>query len=86
MNEFSVYQFFPDGTNERYLEWVSAEDAGKGFQHLITSIGAKLGTTMRVIITDGGDCTNAEWVFGKGITFPVPAEGNANGNEATVGG
>ena len=22
------------------------------------------------IITDGGDCTNAEWEFGKGLVFP----------------
>ena len=31
--------------------------------------GTQIGTTQRVIITDGDDCTNFEWQFGKGITF-----------------
>jgi hypothetical protein len=42
----------------------------KAFKHYCTSVGAKMGTTNRVIITDSGDCTNAEWVFGEGLVFP----------------
>lgn len=69
----SVYQFFPDETWERVRENVSAEEAAKAFKHYCTSVGARFGTTVRVIITDSGDCTNAEWQFGKGITFPKEA-------------
>lgn len=72
-NEFSVYQFFPDGTYERVREFVSPEEAVRAAQHYCTSVGARLGTTVRVIITDGGDCCCFEWKHGEGITFPRPA-------------
>ena len=71
MNEFSVYQFFPNGQYECVKHFVSAEEAMKAFEYYTNSVGARFGTTVRVIITDGGDCTNAEWVYGKGITFPT---------------
>jgi hypothetical protein len=29
-----------------------------------------MGVIDRVILTDGGDCVNMEWVKGKGITYP----------------
>lgn len=74
-NEFSVCQFFPDGQYEYVRRWVTADEAFKAFQHYCTSVGAKLGTTVRVIITDGGDSTNAEWEFGKGVTFPSEGDG-----------
>lgn len=70
MNEFSVCQFFPDGSYEYVRRFVSGEEAIKAFQHYTSSVGARLGTTVRVIITDGGDCINAEWEFGKGLTYP----------------
>jgi hypothetical protein len=39
------------------------------------SIGGRiLGTTARVIITDGGDYTTFEWQHGKGVVFPTEAE------------
>jgi hypothetical protein len=69
-DEFSVVQFFPDGSYEYTRRFVSVEEAGKAFTHYTTSVGARMGTTVRVIITDGGDCTAAEWIYGKGITFP----------------
>jgi hypothetical protein len=68
-NEFSVIQIFADGSSERVRHDVSAEDAVKAAHHYCNSVGAKMGITRRVIITDGGDCTNFEWQFGKGITF-----------------
>lgn len=71
-NHFSVCQFFPDGDYEYVRRYVSAEEATKAFQHYTACVGARLGTTCRVIITDGGDCINAEWEFGKGITYPKP--------------
>ena len=70
-NEFSVCQFFPNGSYEYVRRWVTAEEAVSAFKHYITSVGAKIGTTNRVIITDGGDECNMEWVFGKGIVYPT---------------
>ena len=79
--EFSVCQFFPDGGYEYVCRWVTAEKAFEVFQRMTQTLGARLGTTVRVIITDGGDMTNAEWTFGEGLTYPkrahfVPAKGS----------
>lgn len=68
--EYSVVQFFPDETYEYVRRGVDAAEAGKAFVHYISSVGARIGTTQRVIITDGGDFTNAEWIYGKGVVFP----------------
>jgi hypothetical protein len=68
--EFSVAQLFKDGSYEYVRRFVSADEAGKAFAHYTSSVAARLGVTVRVIITDGGDCTNAEWQFGKGLTYP----------------
>jgi hypothetical protein len=68
--EFSVCQFFSDGSYEYVRRFVSDEEAVLAAIHYSSSVGAKLGTTQRVIITDGGDCINWEWEFGKGITYP----------------
>jgi len=67
--EFSVCQFFPDETYEYVRRYVSAEEAFKAFLHYCTSVGAKLGTTRRVIITDDGDSCNAEWKWADGVTY-----------------
>jgi len=69
-NEFSVYQFFEDGSWERVREWVSAEEAVQAAQHYTCSVAAQTGITQRVIITDGGDCVSFEWQYGKGVTYP----------------
>jgi len=74
MHEFSVVQFFPDETYEYVKRFVSAEEAMLAFMHYTSCVGAKIGTTVRVIITDGGDCINMEWIRGKGITFPPEFE------------
>lgn len=70
MKEFSVYQFFENDSYEELCRFVSAEEAMKTAMRFTTSVGAKIGTTKRVIITDGGDCTNFEWKFGEGIVYP----------------
>ena len=67
--EFSVFQEFEDGTQECVRTRVDAESAVNAAHHYCHSIGAQIGTTRRVIITDGGDCTNFEWKFGEGVTF-----------------
>lgn len=76
--EFSVCQFFEDGSYERVREGVSAEEAVHAFGHYTTNVVARLGIIVeRVIITDGGDCVNMEWIRGKGITFPPEAVGKS---------
>lgn len=73
-NEFSVYQFFTDGTSERVRSFVSAEEAMKAFQHYTSNVAVRLGITGRVIITDGGDCICAEWTSVDGLIFPTPGD------------
>jgi hypothetical protein len=69
--EFSVCQFFEDGTYEYVRRYVEAKEAVKAFQHYTTNVAVKMGIVKRVIITDGGDCISMEWQYGKGITFPL---------------
>jgi len=69
--EYSVCQFFVDGSYEYTRRYVDAEESVKAFKHYVTCVGARLGTTVRVILTDGGDAINMEWQFGKGIVFPT---------------
>lgn len=72
---YHVYQFFEDGQYERVREFVDAEEAVKSAIHYSTSVGARLGTTVRVIITDNGDMTVWEWQRGEGVTFPPEVAG-----------
>lgn len=78
--EFSVCQFFnTKGESYEYVRrWVSDKEAAEAFAHYVQSVGARLGFTKRVIITDGGDCVNMEWKHGEGITFPPEAVGKYN--------
>lgn len=71
MSTFNVVQFFKDESYEYVCRNVSAEEAVQAAKHYTTSVGARIGTTRRVIITDSGDCTNFEWKFGEGVVFPV---------------
>jgi hypothetical protein len=70
--KFSVCQFFSNDTHEYVRRDVSAAEAKKAFEHYTTSVAARTGMTVRVIITDDGDMINVEWEYGKGITFPTP--------------
>jgi hypothetical protein len=73
IGEFNVCQFFADDSYEyvaRHIDSASAVDLA---MRLTDTLGARLGTTRRVIITDGGDDTNFEWLYGKGVTFPQRA-------------
>jgi len=69
LGHFSVVQFFEDDSFEFVRRGVCAEEAVKAAHHYCNSVGAKLGFTRRVIITDIDDCVNFEWRFGKGVTF-----------------
>jgi hypothetical protein len=69
--EFSVWQWLgPEELQERVREFVSAEEAMNAFMHYTNNVAVKMGVTQRVIITDGGDFTAAEWKKGEGYTFP----------------
>jgi hypothetical protein len=72
--EFSVYQFFADGSYERIVSFVGAEEAVKAAHHYCHSVAAQTGVTQRVIITDGEDNCNFEWIFGQGVVFPPQEE------------
>lgn len=72
--EFSVYQFFEDGSQEKVREFVSAEEAVRAAAHYSTSVAAVLGFTRRVIITDGVDCVVFEWRHGEGVVFGLPGQ------------
>ena len=39
-------------------------------ERLTRSVGCRIGTTRRVIVTDGGDSIVFEWRHGEGVTFP----------------
>lgn len=69
--EFSVYQWFAGSLQyEEVLRFVDAETAVQKARSLSMSIGAAIGTTQFIRISDGGDSTVFEWEYGKGVTFP----------------
>lgn len=72
---FAVWQFFADDTSECIRCGLCAKEAVETAQRYCKNVGARIGTTKRVIITDGGDYTVFEWRFGIGVTFPVEAHG-----------
>lgn len=72
INQFSVCQFFVDGSYEYVRRWVIDEDAVAAFAHYTDNVASRMGLTKRVIITDGGDCICMEWKYGEGIVFPPP--------------
>jgi len=68
--EFSVYQFFVDDLYERVCSFVDPKTAVETAVRLTQSVGGQAGIIRRIIITDGSDCTNFEWKFGEGVTYP----------------
>lgn len=67
--EFAVCQFFADESCEYVRRRVGGLEAVEAFRHYCTSVGARLGTTIRVILTDGEDFINAEWKWAEGVTY-----------------
>lgn len=72
---FNTCQFFANGDYEYVRRVVPAEDAMKAAMHYITCIGAQVGTTVRVIVTDMDDCIVFEWKREEGITHPPDERG-----------
>jgi hypothetical protein len=71
--EFTVFQFFPEGDHEEVVTQVDAPTAVARAKALTESVGGRMGTTARVIITDGADYTVFEWLHGQGVVFPPEA-------------
>jgi len=69
--EFSVVQFFPDGTWERVAEWVDGRTAVETAKSYTERPAALIGIIARIVITDGGDFTVFEWRFGEGVVYPT---------------
>ncbi len=69
-NEYSVAQFFDDDSYEYVRRHVSVEEAVRAARHYTISVGAQIGSTRRVIVTDGDDYIVFEWRFGEGVIFP----------------
>ena len=70
LDKFNVVQFFEDGQYEYVRRAVPALEAVQAVQHYTTSVGARMGITKRVIITDMMDSICFEWDEGK-IIFPT---------------
>lgn len=68
--EFSVYVFFPNDTYSRELSFVSAKAAVEHAKRLTETIGARIGTTQQVMITDGEDFCVFLWRYGEGLVHP----------------
>ena len=75
MDEFSVVQFFDNGTHEYVRRGVAAKEAVEAAAHYCGSVGARLGFVTTVIITDGDDYRVFQWEHGKGVVFPPEAAG-----------
>lgn len=69
---FNVVQFFADGSSETLPDLRGPQAAVQAAKRWCSSVGARIGNTRRVIITDSGDYINFEWKFGEGVTYPTP--------------
>lgn len=68
--EFSVCWWDQTGAYHFEKRFCDVEEAVKTAVSLIRRPAAKIGVIIRVIITDGGDCCNWEWLHDKGIVYP----------------
>jgi hypothetical protein len=73
-NEFSVVIWYPDDTHEYVCRFVGAQEAVETARRMTQTVGARHGMVSRVMITDGGDCTNFLWEHGKGLVYPTREE------------
>ena len=83
IDEFSVYQFFPDGRHEAVASHVSAEEAVTIAERLTKSVGARIGTIVHIVIADGDDCCCFEWRYGRGVLLDAQFPGAAAAVHAT---
>jgi hypothetical protein len=68
---FNVVQFLVDGSHEVVRREVTPKEAVHAAYHYTHNVASNAGITQRVIITDGGDSVVFEWVYGKGVVWPI---------------
>lgn len=68
--EFTVYQFFIGGQCAPATEPLKARTALREAKELTATLGARIGSTCRIVITDAGGGTVWEWRYGHGVVFP----------------
>lgn len=69
-DSYRLYLFYADDSREEFGPTADVEELvikAKGFSE---SVGAKIGTLTRMIITDSGDYTIFEWTTKEGVVFP----------------
>lgn len=72
MDDFHVYQFYVGGLHERAtLEPVGEHHAVKRAAELTQTLGARIGSTCRILITDRDDYVVWEWRYGEGLILPA---------------
>ena len=86
--EYSVCQF-PDpkldiGDHEYVRRYVMLDEATAAFRHYTSNVAARMGFTHRVIMTDGGDCIVCEWIYGQGVTWPMPERKQEEGSDEST--
>jgi hypothetical protein len=67
--QFSVRVYYDDGRRQIVRRFVSAQEACRSFQHYTSSLGARLGSTVRVIIIDRSDTWCASGSSNKASRF-----------------
>jgi hypothetical protein len=72
--EFSVVEFYYNGSHAYVERWLDAESAVKLAKVCSDGATAAEGFVVKIIITDGGDNTVFQWEQGKGVTFPERKE------------
>lgn len=75
MNEFSVVQWFPNEQYEYVRRFVDDATAVNAAKRYCTCVGAKVGTTVRVMIEDGGGYCVFDWQREQGVVFPPQFKG-----------
>ena len=68
---FNVVQYFADGSYEYVRKNILIEEAKDVLGSCIKSVGARMGTTVKILMTDMMDFTLFHWEHGKGIIFPI---------------
>jgi hypothetical protein len=82
--EFTVHQFYADECCERVLELVDRATAMAHATRLIGSVGALLGTTVRVVVTDSAEETVFDWKSSEGMICQ-PTEARPPAGDRPVG-
>ena len=69
--QFSVCRFYANGTYEYSARWISFHNAIKELARCANDFDSEIGATLRIIIVDGLDLINVEWVRGQGLVYPT---------------